>query len=223
MSQSTFVVDAQSRADVGKGASRRLRKLNDQIPAIVYGGKEAPAKITVDHKKMCHALENEAFYSKLLTLNLDSKKQKVVLKDLQRHPYKSAVLHVDFLRVSDDDVLTMHVPIHYINESACPGVKAGGIINHLEIDLEVKCKAKFLPEFIEIDLANLELDSSIHAAELKLPENVELTCLLHENNLSLVNVHLPRAGKIEDEESANQSAEVEATSQKSADNADAKK
>lgn len=208
MSNVVHTLDAEIREDLGKGASRRLRRTRDFIPAIIYGGKEAPAAISLDHKKILKAVQFESFFSNILSINLNNKVQKVVLKDLQRHPYKPFVQHIDFLRVADSDIITMKIPVHFINENICPGVKEGGIINHLAIDLEVKCKAKDLPEYIEIDLANLELDQAIHLSEIKLPKGVEIPALSHGKSYdaSVVNVHLPRQAKADANDDATNEA-----------------
>lgn len=198
-----FELDAELRTEQGKGASRRLRRMQDRVPAILYGGEETPAKISLDHKKVMHALENQAFYSHILTLNLSGKKQQAVLKDVQRHHYKKAIFHLDFQRVSATHPIHMKVPIHFMAEAVCPGVKAGGLVNHRMVDLEVRCLAKDLPEFIEIDLSNLELDQILHLSDVKLPKGVELVALLQgkEHDYPVVSIHLPRRSA-EDEETA---------------------
>ncbi|MDB6096571.1 MAG: rplY [Francisellaceae bacterium] len=216
--KATFELNAELRSDKGKGASRRLRRVLDKVPGIVYGGKEAPALIMVDHKKLMHALEHEAFYSHLLTLHLPNEQtQQVILKDLHRHHFKKAIMHVDFQRVHKDDVITMKVPLHFINESTCPGVKAGGIINHQLTEVEIRCKAGILPEFIEVDLGNLELNSSIHLSDLKLLPNTDIVALLQgeEFNTSVVNVHLPKT-LILDEVSSPAASAVPAINDKAA-------
>jgi large subunit ribosomal protein L25 len=168
-----FEVIAQSRTDTGKGASRRLRR-SGQLPGIVYGAHQDPAMISLQHHELVHALENEAFYSNLLTLKVDGKAQTVVLKDLQRHPAKPFILHVDFQRVQADEKIRLNVPIHFINEESCPGIKAGGQASHVMTDVEITCLPKDLPEFIEVDLSKLEMGDILHASELSLPAGVEL-------------------------------------------------
>lgn len=193
-----FELEAELRQDCGKGASRRLRRLQDKVPAIVYGGGQAPTPIMLAHNKVSKASESEAFYSHLLTLTIAGKKQQVILKDLQRHHYKKAISHMDFQRVSATDKISMHVPIHFIGEQQCPGIKAGGLLNKQLIDIEVRCQANNLPEYIEVDISKLELDSAVHMADLKLPEGIESTALMHGNNTSIVSVQTPR--KVADEE-----------------------
>ncbi len=168
-----FEITAESRTDTGKGASRRLRHTG-KLPGIVYGAHKEPTMITLVHHELIHALDNEAFYSNLLTLKLDGKAQTVILKDLQRHPAKPFVLHVDFQRVQADEKIRLHVPIHFVNEETCPGIKAGGQASHVMADVEVTCLPKDLPEFIEVDMSKLEMGAIVHVSQLSLPAGVEL-------------------------------------------------
>jgi large subunit ribosomal protein L25 len=185
-----FEIEAQARTDVGKGASRRLRRAG-QVPAIVYGaGKDAQA-LTLNHNEMMTHLKHEAFYSHILALKIDGKKTNVVLKDLHRHPFKPRLLHADFLRVKAGEAITMNVPIHFIGEEECLGVKAGGKIQHTMSSIEIICLPKDLPEYLEIDVSNLEMDQSIHLSEIKLPEGVKIVALEQEgeHDTSVVSVH----------------------------------
>ena len=178
MSNNEFVIEAEARSDVGKGASRRLRRAG-RVPAILYGADETPVSLTTDHDGLVHQLENEAFFSHILTLKIDGKEHKAVLKDLQRHPSKPLLLHADFQRVSEKDKLRMHVPLHFVNDEQAPGAKKGGVVNHVMNEVEVVCLAKDLPEFIEADMAAVDLGESVHLSDLKLPAGVELVELLH--------------------------------------------
>lgn len=191
---SDIVLEAEARNDVGRGASRRLRRLENKIPAIVYGSGKKPVNIHLAHNKVNKALENEAIYSSVFTLIIDSKKERVILKDLQRHPYKPVILHMDLQRVSDKDVLVKHIPLHFINEDKAPGIKDGGIISHTMTQVEVRCQAKHLPEFIEVDMSELGLNEVIHITDLKLGEHVALTIDAndHSHDLPVVSIHLPR-------------------------------
>ncbi len=195
-----FELVAESRTDVGKGASRRLRRTG-KIPGIVYGSDSESAMITMQQNELIHQLENEAFYSHILDLTIDGKNEQVVIKDLQRHAYKPEVLHIDFQRVNAKEKLTMHVPLHYMNEEKCAGVKEGGVVSHLMTDLEIQCLPKDLPEFIELDMLEVELGSTIHLGDLKLPEGVEIYALTHGGDvgLTVASVHLPKI-EIEPEE-----------------------
>ena len=201
---SDIKLEAEARSDMGKGASRRLRRLEGKVPAIIYGGSKEPVSITLKHNKLIKALENEAIFSSVIDVALGKKKESVIIKDLQRHPYKPVVMHVDFQRVSSSDVIVKDVPIHFINEDKCKGVKAGGALFHTMTQLEVRCKVKDLPEFIEVDVANLEKDHVLHLSDLKLPKGVELTTDINEDegshNLPVVSVHEPHMPAVEEEE-----------------------
>ena len=192
-----FTIEAATRSDLGKGASRRLRRLENRVPGIIYGADKTPTPISVIAKDLTKSLENEAFYSHILTLKLDGSDVQVVLKDLQRHPAKNNPTHVDFQRVDATHKLHMHVPLHFLNEDKCVGVKSGGgIVSHLLTEVEVVCYAKDLPEFIEVDVANLEMGKSIHLSDLKLSAGVELRALQlgADHDLSVVSVIATRAG-----------------------------
>ena len=201
--QENFEIKAVSRDVQGKGASRRLRR-EGLVPGIIYGGDTEPQMIATQHNELLLHLEHEAFYSHILTVNLDGKAQKVVLKDLQRHPAKPFVLHLDLLRVSDKDRIKMHVPLHFLNEDTCPGVKAGGKISHVMTDVEVICAAKDLPEFIEVDMAGMNVGDTIHLSELNMPEGVEVLALTHGDghDTGVVAIHAAKGGADEAEEAA---------------------
>ncbi|MEC9362159.1 MAG: 50S ribosomal protein L25/general stress protein Ctc [Pseudomonadota bacterium] len=202
-----FVVIAESRADQGKGASRRLRR-EGKIPAIVYGGGETPTSVSLSANEMGKHLKVEAFYSHLLTLKLDGTEQQVVLKDLQRHPVSGYATHADFQRVQADKLLRMHVPLHFKGETVAPGVKTGGgIVEHHLNQVEVECLPKDLPEYIEVDLSSMQVNESIHLSELTLPQGVTLLELKHDNDQSVVSIHLPRAAIEEEAPAADAPAE----------------
>ncbi|HVV69695.1 MAG TPA: 50S ribosomal protein L25/general stress protein Ctc [Gammaproteobacteria bacterium] len=187
-----FELSAEIREQAGKGASRRLRRVDNKVPAIIYGAGKEPKSITILHHHFNNALKNQAFYSHILTLNIGNSHEKVVLKDLQRHPSKPQILHADFLRVSATEKLHMHVPLRFVNEDTAPGVKLdGGQISHLLNEVEIRCLPSDLPEFIEVDLAELKIDESIHLSELKTPKGVELIALLHNDDRPVVNIHRP--------------------------------
>jgi large subunit ribosomal protein L25 len=212
-----FVINAESRSAQGKGASRRLRHTG-KVPAILYGGKSEPQSITVDHNELSKHLKTEAFYSHILTVNLDGKTEQAVLKDLQRHPVRDEIMHMDLLRVLADQLLRMHVPLHFKGAEIAPGIKTGGgIIEHHVIQVEVECLPKDLPEFIEVDLSQLNVNEAVHLSQLKLSEGVTLVELKHNNDVSVAAVHLPRAALVEEETAAPASAEVPATAQKAPD------
>ena len=195
----SFELDAEPRGDLGKGASRRLRR-EGKLPGIVYGSKKDATAISLKHNDVMHQLENEAFYSHILTLNIGKDREQVILKDLQRHPYKPAILHIDFLRIDEKEKLTIRVPLHFINEAKCIGVKqGGGVISHIMNELEISCLPKDLPEYIEVDLENINVGDAVHLGELQLPEGVESYSLLHGGDADqpVVTVHLPRVAEEE--------------------------
>ena len=203
-----FNITAESRQDVGKGASRRLRHAG-KVPGILYGSGKDPVAFTVVHDDLMHHLEHEAFYSHILTVTLDGKAEKAVLKDLQRHPAKPKILHVDFLRVGAKDVIHMQVPVHFINEDSSVGVKAGGLVSHLMTTVEITCKAGDLPEYLEVDLANLDVGSSLHLSDIELPKGVTITALTHgpDHDLPVVSINAPKGGGAAEEETAAPAAE----------------
>ncbi len=213
----TFELNAEKREDVGKGASRRLRR-DGKVPGIVYGTNKDATMITLDQNDVLHHLEHEAFYSHILTLNVGKDSEQVVLKDLQRHPFKRLLMHIDFLRVKADEKISMRVPLHFVNEEKCIGVKRdGGAINHLMSDLEIECLPKNLPEYIEVDMLEVAVGDTVHVNDLKLPEGVESYAGAHggEEDLGVATVFMPRVVEEPSETEEEVSAEVEATKQKS--------
>ncbi len=200
-----FELNCSVREDQGKGASRRLRRLNNAIPAVLYGGDKDAVSLTISHDDILHATENEAFFSHIITLNIDSKKEKAVIKALQRHPAKPFILHADFLRVSDKQAIVVKVPIHFINEDKCVGVKLGGgnILKTLN-EIEVSCLPKDLPEYIEVDMLEVELGDTVHLSDITLPEGVTSVALSHgeDSDLSVAIVQQPRGGGDEEEAAA---------------------
>ncbi|MDY6984628.1 MAG: 50S ribosomal protein L25/general stress protein Ctc [Pseudomonadota bacterium] len=197
MASKKFQLEAVSRANVGKGASRRLRHDN-AVPAIVYGGDKAPANIAIQHHHLQHALEHEAFFASIVTLKIDGKDESVVIKDLQRHPARPRLLHADFQRVDENKPVHMKIPLHFVNETTAAGVKVGGgIVTHLMTELEISCLPKHLPEYIEVDIQDLALGASLHISDLKLPEGVSSVALSHgeSGDLAVVSIHAPRRGE----------------------------
>ncbi|MDJ0805619.1 MAG: 50S ribosomal protein L25/general stress protein Ctc [Gammaproteobacteria bacterium] len=190
-----FIVNAELRSDAGKGASRRLRR-SGQLPGILYGAHKEPTMISLAHHELVHQLEDEAFYSNLLTLKLGNEEQVVVLKDLQRHPAKPFILHADFQRVQADEKIRLNVPLHFINEERCPGIKAGGQASHQLTDVEITCLPKDLPEFIEVDMSEMHVGDAIHLSEMKLPAGVEFPSSEGEDFI-VVNIHSGHMGEEE--------------------------
>lgn len=192
MAKANFEVEATVRHDMGKGASRRLRR-EEKVPGVIYGGGKAPVSLTFEHNKILKSLSNEAFYSHILTLKTNGENERVILKDVQRHPFKPRILHLDFQRVRSDVKLHMHVPLHFIGGEEAPGVKeAGGLISHIESDVEVSCFPDDLPEFLEINVSQMQLNDILHLSDIKLPKGVEIVALLHENDKPIVSLHMPR-------------------------------
>jgi large subunit ribosomal protein L25 len=190
-----FILNAQARTDLGKGASRRLRHAQ-KVPAVIYGGNEEAVSITIEAKEIAKLFENEAAYSHVIELNVAGAKQNVIVKAMQRHPAKQFIMHADFIRVIAGQKLTATVPVHFINEEA--PIKKGGEISHTTTELEVTCLPKDLPEFIEVDLGALEVGDNVHLSELKAPKGVEFVALAHGTDLAIANVHAPRIVPTED-------------------------
>jgi len=208
----SFEINAQRRSEFGKGAIRRLRR-KGFVPAIIYGVKKEPVPLTLSHDDLLKRLELEGFYSRILTVNIDNQPEKAVLKDLQRHPSRPAVMHMDFQRVSETEKLHRRVPLHFTNEEQCVGVKqSGGTVSHHTAEVEIRCLPKDLPEYIEVDLTNIKLNEIVHLSDLVLSEGVELVALAHkdtERNLPIVSVHLLRGAKAEEESGEEGAAEGE--------------
>ena len=199
-----FNIQAETRKDVGKGASRRLRHAG-RIPGVIYGGGKDAVSLTIDHDHILHHLEHEAFYSHVLSVSVDNNVEKAVLKDVQRHPSKPKIMHVDFLRVSETEKISMHVPLHFINEESAKGVKlGGGAVSHLMTGLDVVCLAKDLPEYIEVDVADLDVGESLHLSDIKLPSGVEIPALAQgeDHNLPVVSIHAKKGGGEEEAKTA---------------------
>ncbi len=190
--KTSFELVAEFRETQGKGASRRLRH-EGKVPAILYGGHSEARALTLSHQKLLIMLDNERFYSTILSLKVGDQTQAAILKDVQRHPYKNAIVHIDFQRVEDNQKIRINVPLHFVGAAVSPGVKSqGGMVSHMRNDVEVACLPKDLPEFIEVDLSGLSINESIHLSQLKVPEGVELLALAKED-VAVVAIHSPRA------------------------------
>lgn len=190
-----FSLNAQARDLQGKGASRRLRHTN-LVPAVIYGGSAAAESISVQFKDIVKCLESEAFYSHILTLNVDGISQQVVLKALQRHPSKGFPMHADFYRVEAGHAITMRVPLHFINQDSSIGVKQqGGLVSIIANDIEISTLPNNLPEFIEVDMAAVEVGTTLHLSDLKLPEGVTIPALAHgaDHDQAIANIHAAKA------------------------------
>ena len=216
MSAEEFELNCTVRTDFGKGASRRLRRLDNNIPAILYGGDKDPVSLTIAHKDIARATENEAFFAHIITLKIGNKKEKAVIKALQRHPAKPIILHADFLRVSATHTIIVKVPIHFLNEETCVGVRLGGgnIIRTMN-EIEVSCLPKDLPEYIEVDMLEIDLGESIHLSDVSLPEGITSVALSHGEesvNLSVAIVQAPKGAAEEEDVEGEAGEEAEAAS-----------
>jgi len=198
---SVFEFEAVSRANKGTAAAKAVRR-NGEIPAVIYGGTSEPEHIVLNGNEVEKSLKNEAVYAHVLELSVDGKAQNVVLKGLQRHPVKEGVIHMDFLRVNMNEKIKVHVPLHFINQDISVGVKAGGVITHSMVEVEVACLPAALPEYIEVDMATVDVGGSVHLAELVVAEGIEIVALTHgeDHNLPVAQVVKSRAAASEDEE-----------------------
>ena len=204
-----FELNAELRSKTGTSDARRLRH-QGQIPAVVYGSGQEPQTIVMAHKDIFHALENEAVFSHVLKLTINGKQEDVVLKAVQRHPYKPKITHVDFLRVNTKEKISLNVPLHFINEETSLGVKAGGNLSKTMTELEITCLPSNLPEFINVDIAKLELGHALHISDIQLPKGVELGTELNEdNNHAVISVHKPKGAAVKDDDAAEDEEKAE--------------
>ncbi len=215
-----FELNAELRSDKGKGASRRLRRNADMIPAIIYGAGEDPQPLSIAHKDIHKACENEAFFSHIITLHADGASQQAILKDLQRHPAKDRIMHADFLRIRMDQAITVEVPLHFINEEKCLGVRqSGGQISHNMSSIEINCLPGDLPEYIEVDIEDMDIGDSVHISGLKLPEGLTIPSLAlgADHDHVVVSVNAPkRVEETTDEDAAPEAPSAEAEGDDSA-------
>ena len=195
--KTVFELSVEPRATLGRTGSRRLRKAG-KVPAVLYGGGEAPESMVLDHNTLSHQMNREAFFTSILTLKIGAKSQQVVVKDVQRHPVKPLIMHLDFQRIREDEEITLTVPIHFLNEVDAKGVKEqGGVVDHLLSEVEVECLPRYLPEYLEIDVTALELNQIYHLSDIKLPEGVSLVALKHGHDEPLVAVNPPREEEVD--------------------------
>ena len=186
-------ISADKRTLQGKGASRRLRG-SGKVPAIIYGGDQEAQSIEMDHNDLYHKLKLEAFHASVLSLEVAGKKESVLLRDIQMHPYKQQVLHVDFQRVDKNKKIHMKVPLHFINAEVAPGVKtSGGIVSHILTEVDISCLPDDLPEFISVDLAELTAGHTLHLSDLVMPKGVETVALGKGENLPVATIVIPRS------------------------------
>jgi len=198
-----FELEAESRSDMGKGASRRLRR-DGKVPAIMYGAEVDPQSITLVHSEIIKRLEHEAFYSHIITVNVDGKSTKAVLRDMQRHPAKPTIMHMDFQRVDENKAIHVNVPLHFVGADVAPGVKASGMVSHELIGVDLAVLPAHLPEFIEVDISAMNIGDALHLSDLTLPETGVLVELARGegHDLPVVSIHAPRTVSDEEEEQA---------------------
>ncbi len=199
-----FELSAEPRNDQGKGASRRLRH-SGKVPAILYGAHAEPVRLSLEHHKLLPLVADEKFYSSIISINVGAQKQPVIVKDVQMHPARNAIVHLDLQRVLENEKIRLHLPIHFKGEAAAPGVKTqGGVVSHHMADMEVVCLPKDLPEYIELDLSAMNLNDSLYLTDVKVPAGVTISALAHGANPPVVSIHAPRVAEPEP------TAEVEA-------------
>ncbi|HEX7036132.1 MAG TPA: 50S ribosomal protein L25/general stress protein Ctc [Pseudomonadales bacterium] len=209
-----FRVEAELRRDVGKGASRRLRRGDDRVPGIIYGGGREPQPLTLSIAALNKSLESEAFYSQIIDVVVDGETQQAVLRDVQRHPASHKLQHIDFLRITADQPIDVHIPLHFVNEDKCVGVKqGGGNIVHNTNEVLVRCLPKDLPQYIEVDMTDVAVGQTVHLSDLKLPPNVRLVELIQgeEHDAAVVSVVPPRGGAGEEGEEGAEGTAAEGT------------
>lgn len=200
---SNIVIEAEVRSSTGKGATGRLRRINDHVPGVVYGADRDPQNFSLEYRQLAKAMQDEAFFSQIMDLKIDGNQDQVIVRDLQRHPATDRVMHVDFLRVRQDRTIQVAVPLRFLNEDTCVGVKAGGgLIAHNLIEVEITCLPQDLPEFIEVDMANVKVGQATHLSDLDLPEGVQIVALSlgEDHDTPVVSVQIPRGGLLDEAE-----------------------
>ncbi len=192
-----FELSAEPRNDQGKGASRRLRH-SGKVPAILYGAHAEPVRLSLEHHKLLPLVADEKFYSSIISVNVGAQKQPVIVKDVQMHPARNAIVHLDLQRVLENEKIRLHLPIHFKGEAAAPGVKTqGGVVSHHMADMEVVCLPKDLPEHIELDLSAMNLNDTLYLTDIKVPAGVTISALAHGANPPVVSIHAPRVAEPE--------------------------
>jgi large subunit ribosomal protein L25 len=193
----SFELNAEPRTDTGKGASRRLRHAG-KVPAIMYGGGKDPESLMLSHNEVLRNLAHEAFYSHILTIKSGSTETSAILRDLQRHPSRPVIMHMDLQRINESEKLKTQAPVHILGEDSCAAVKAGGLVSHDLTEVAIECLPKNLPEYLEIDISDMEVGDVKHLSDMKVPEGVTLSDLVRENDLAVVSIHVKRA-EVEEE------------------------
>ena len=208
-----FNLIAEMRDDQGKGASRRLRR-QGKVPAVIYGAGRDPRNLMFDHNKVLHQLEDPAFYSSILNIKVGEKSRAAIVKDIQRHPSKKQIIHIDLQRIVEDEQIKMQIPIHYLGEEDAVGVKiGGGTVTKLMTELEISCLPKNLPEFLEVDISDLELDQMLNVSDISLPEGVEISDIMKEQDQAIVSIQ--EIKEIIEEDIVDEDSESDGESQES--------
>ena len=218
----TFELRGEFRNDVGKGASRRLRR-RDMVPAVIYGANRPVRAVAFNHNDIKKALDHEAFYSSIIKVRVEDREQDCILKDLQRHPSKDKILHLDFQRVLADEKIRTSVPLHLVGDETCPGVKLhGGVVSHQMTEIEISCLPRDLPEYFELDVSALDVDDTLHLSDIPVPEGVEILALQQGegHDHPVVSVYVPRAAKEDDGEDGEDADEIEAENEDDKDSDD---
>ena len=185
-------INAKERKSKGTGASRRLRHIGT-TPGILYGGEKDSISLEIDSKELYMQFRHEAFHASILSLNLEGKKESVILRDFQMHPVRNNIQHIDFQRINENEKISVKVPFHFVNEDTAPGVKIeGGLVSHIMTEIDISCLPKDLPQYIEVDLGELAMGESIHLSEVTVPEGVELTSLTEENDPAITSISKPK-------------------------------
>ena len=199
-----FNLIAEMRDDQGKGASRRLRR-QGKVPAVIYGAGRDPRNLMFDHNKVLRQLDDPSFYSSILNIKVGEKSRAAIVKDIQRHPSKKQIIHIDLQRIVEDEQIKMQIPIHYLGEEDAVGVKiGGGTVTKIMTELEISCLPKDLPEFLEVDISELELDQMLNVSDISLPEGVEISDIIKEQDQAIVSIQEIKEiieEEIEDEDS----------------------
>ncbi|MDD9908435.1 MAG: 50S ribosomal protein L25/general stress protein Ctc [Ahrensia sp.] len=207
----TLELKAQARDRVGKGAARELRR-NDMVPAVIYGDKKAPLAIALPRKETSLAIFGGGFMTSVLSIDVNGEKHSVLPKDYQLHPVKDTVMHVDLLRVSDRTVVTVEIPVNFLNEDSSPGLKAGGTLNVVRYAVEVNCRADAIPESFDVDLAAFNIDDVIHVSAITMPDGVTPT--IDDRDFTIATIQVPRAAVETESDDEEQSVETEVINQK---------
>ncbi len=204
MTKAIFKLDGELRINFGKGSSRRLRRTQDKIPAIIYSKNQQTIPIILDHNKILQTICNKSFYTNIITLCINEKKYSVLFKEIQRHPYKKTILHIDFILIKETDNINIKIPLNFVNNNKSPAIKAGGIILQKIKSISITCNVKNIPKLINIDLSNIKLNQIIYLYDIILQKNIKIS-KLNKSNFPVFSINLPRATKVNEETNTKES------------------